>query len=312
MSDIRELEPKELWNYFHEITRIPHPSKKEAKIVEFMKEFGHRNNLETIVDKVGNVIIRKPATKGMENRKGVILQTNLDMVPQKNSDKKHDFEKDPIETVIDGDWVKANGTTLGSDNGIGVSAAMTVLTSKNIPHGPLEALFTVDEETGMTGANGLKKGLLKGEILLNLDSEDENEICVGCAGGIDVSATKDYDEEKTPKGHTAYRITASGLKGGHSGVDIAMGRANSNKLMFRFMMQAESDFGIRISEPELTRHDLYIADEAFLTGTAAEVIPMIKVDGRPIGDGKPGPITSRTIARFRELTRESGTPIFSE
>ena len=248
MSDIRKLEPKAVWNYFHEITQIPHPSKKEEKIVAYIKEFGKKHKLETLVDKVGNVIIRKPATKGMENRKGVIFQTHLDMVPQKNNDKKHDFEKDPIETIIDGDWVKANGTTLGSDNGIGVAATLAALASTEIKHGPVEALFTIDEETGMTGVFGLKKGLLKGDILMNLDSETEGEICVGCAGGIDVSVKKDYAEEKSPKGMGAYKITAKGLKGGHSGVDIALGRANSNKLMFRFLMQAESDFGIRLSE----------------------------------------------------------------
>jgi dipeptidase D len=248
MSDIRNLEPKQLWNYFHDITQIPHPSKKEKKIVEYVVAFGKKLNLETLVDKTGNVIIRKPATKGMENRKGVILQTHLDMVPQKNSDKIHDFEKDPIETLIDGEWVKAKGTTLGSDNGIGVSAALGVLASKDIIHGPLEALFTIDEETGMTGANGLEAGLLKGDILMNLDSEDEGELYVGCAGGIDVGAVKNYAEESSPKGMTAFRISARGLKGGHSGVDIAMGRANSNKLMFRFLMQAESDFGIRLTE----------------------------------------------------------------
>ena len=248
MNDIRNLEPKQLWNYFHEITQIPRPSKKEKRIIEYMKEFGKKHNLETIVDKVGNVIIRKPAAKGMENRKGVIFQTHLDMVPQKNSDKKHDFEKDPIETIIEGEWVKANGTTLGSDNGIGVAATMAVLAAKNIVHGPIEALFTIDEETGMTGANGLKKGLLNGDILMNLDSEDEGELYVGCAGGIDVNIKKSYAEEKSPKGMVAYKIVAKGLKGGHSGVDIAMGRANSNKIMFRFMVHAESEFGIRLSE----------------------------------------------------------------
>ena len=200
MNDIRKLEPGPIWNYFHEITQIPHPSKKEKKIIKYMLEFGKKNNLETISDKSGNVIIRKPATKGMENRQGVIFQTHLDMVPQKNSDKKHDFEKDPIETIIDGEWVRANGTTLGSDNGIGVAAAMAVLASDNIVHGPVEALFTVDEETGMTGVFGLKKGLLKGDILMNLDSEDEGELYVGCAGGIDVNITKDYAEEKSPEG----------------------------------------------------------------------------------------------------------------
>ena len=248
MSDIRKLEPKQVWNFFYDITQIPHPSKKEKKIVDYVVKFGKEHKLETIVDKVGNVIIRKPATRGMEKRKGVILQTHLDMVPQKNSDKKHDFEKDPIQAITDGDWVKANGTTLGSDNGIGVASALTVLASKDLQHGPIEALFTIDEETGMTGVFGLKKGLLKGDILMNLDSEDEHEICVGCAGGIDVSAVKKYKEEKAPARMAAYKVTAKGLKGGHSGVDIALGRANSNKLLFRFLMQAESDFGIRIAE----------------------------------------------------------------
>ena len=248
MNDIRSLEPKQLWNYFHEITQIPRPSKKEQRIIEYMKEFGKKHNLETIVDKVGNVIIRKPATRGMENRKGVIFQTHLDMVPQKNSDKKHDFEKDPIETIIDGEWVRANGTTLGADNGIGVAATMAVLASDKLVHGPVEALFTIDEETGMTGVFGLKKGLLKGDILMNLDSEDEGELYVGCAGGIDVSIAKSYKEEKSPEGMIAYKIIAKGMKGGHSGVDIALGRANSNKIMFRFLMQAESDFGIRLAE----------------------------------------------------------------
>jgi dipeptidase D len=248
MSDIRNLEPKELWNFFHDITQIPHPSKSEKRLVEFVVKFGKSHVLETIVDNVGNVIIRKPATKGMENRKGVILQTHLDMVPQKNSDKKHDFEKDPIETWIDGEWVKARGTTLGSDNGIGVAAALSVLASKEIVHGPVEALFTIDEETGMTGVFGLKTGLLNGDILMNLDSEDEGELYVGCAGGIDVSAAKNYAEEASPKGMISYKVLIKGLKGGHSGVDIAMGRANANKLLFRFLMQAEADFGIRLSE----------------------------------------------------------------
>ncbi|NLA49026.1 MAG: aminoacyl-histidine dipeptidase [Bacteroidales bacterium] len=248
MEDILKLEPKTVWKYFHDITRIPHPSKKEKEIIEFMVRFGKENDLETIVDEIGNVIIRKPATKGMENRKGVILQSHLDMVPQKNSDKEHDFEKDPIDTIIDGDWVRADGTTLGADNGIGVAAAMSVLASKDLRHGPLEGLFTVDEETGMTGVFGLKKDLLKGDILLNLDSEDENELCVGCAGGMDISAAMEYGEEETPSGMVAYRIEARGLRGGHSGVDIALGRANSNKLMFRFLMQAETDFGIRLAE----------------------------------------------------------------
>ncbi len=248
MSDIRKLEPRALWNFFYDITQIPHPSKYEMKLVDYVVEFGKAHKLETIKDKVGNVIIRKPATKGMEKKAGVILQSHLDMVPQKNNNKNHNFEKDPIETIIDGEWVKANGTTLGSDNGIGVAATLALLAANDISHGPVEALFTIDEETGMTGVFGLKKGVLKGDILLNLDSEDENEICVGCAGGIDVSATLSFGRENSPEGFVAYKIVASGLKGGHSGVDIALGRANSNKLMFRFLMQAESDFGIRLAE----------------------------------------------------------------
>lgn len=248
MSSIRNLEPKAVWNYFYEITQIPRPSKKEGKITEYIKAFGKKQNLETIVDKTGNIIIRKPATKGMENRKGVIFQTHLDMVPQKNSDKVHDFEKDPIEALVDGEWVKANGTTLGSDNGIGVAGVLAVLSSTDVPHGPVEALFTIDEETGMTGAFGLEGGILKGDILMNLDSEEEGELCVGCAGGVNVNATKNYAEENSPKGMVAYKIILKGLKGGHSGVDIALGRANSNKLLFRFLMQAESDFGVRVSE----------------------------------------------------------------
>lgn len=248
MSTITSLDPKPLWNYFHQITQIPRPSKHEKKIAEFIVKFGKDHGLETFVDKIGNVIMRKPATKGMENRKGVILQTHLDMVPQKNSDKVHDFTKDPIETIIDGDWVKANGTTLGSDNGIGVAAALAVFASKELNHGPLEALFTIDEETGMTGVFGLVPGILKGDILMNLDSEDEGELYVGCAGGIDVSALKNYSEEPAPKGMVAFKINLKGLKGGHSGVDIALGRANSNKLLYRFLMQAEADFGIRVAE----------------------------------------------------------------
>lgn len=244
---MKDLKPVEIWKNFHELTQIPRPSKKEAEIIEYMKKFGEDLGLETIVDEVGNVIIKKPATPGMEDRKTVVLQGHLDMVPQKNSDKDFDFEKDPIETVIDGEWVTANGTTLGSDNGIGVAAAMAVLESKELKHGPVEALFTVDEETGMTGAFGLKPGLLNGDILINMDSEDEGEMYVGCAGGIDINAEKDYAEEDVPSGFVAFRIDLKGLKGGHSGMDIPLGRANANKLIFRFLMQAESDFGIRLS-----------------------------------------------------------------
>ena len=248
MSSIKDLAPQEVWKHFYALTQIPRPSKNEAEIIEYMKNFGENIGLETIVDEVGNVIIKKGATPGMENRKTVVLQGHLDMVPQKNSDTEFDFEKDPIVSLIDGDWVTADGTTLGSDNGIGVAAAMGVLESKTMKHGPIEALFTVDEETGMTGAFGIKPGLLDGDILINMDSEDEGELYVGCAGGIDVSASKSYPGENTPSGHQAYQVHAKGMKGGHSGIDIPLGRANSNKILFRFLMQAESDLKIRLSE----------------------------------------------------------------
>jgi len=248
MSAVKDLNPQEVWKHFHTLTQIPRPSKKEGEIIEYMKDFGENLGLETTVDDVGNVIIRKDATPGMENRKSVILQGHLDMVPQKNSDKDFDFEKDPIVALIDGEWVTADGTTLGSDNGIGVAAAMGILESTSLKHGPIEALFTIDEETGMTGAFGLKPGLLRGDILINMDSEDEGELYVGCAGGIDVSASKTYKEEIVPEGMIAYQIVVGGLKGGHSGMDIPLGKANSNKVLYRFLMQAESDLQIRLSE----------------------------------------------------------------
>ena len=248
MSEIKNLQPAEIWKNFYALTRIPRPSKKETEVIAYMKKFGEDLGLDTTVDEVGNVIIKKPATPGMEDRKTVVLQGHLDMVPQKNSDKEFNFETDPIEAQVDGEWVTANGTTLGADNGIGVAAAMAVLESGTLKHGPIEALFTIDEETGMTGAFGLKPGLLEGDILVNMDSEDEGEMYVGCAGGIDINAMKDYQEEPTPTDLKAFKVQLKGLKGGHSGMDIPLGRANANKLMFRFLMQAESDFGIRLSE----------------------------------------------------------------
>jgi dipeptidase D len=212
-----------------------------------MVNFGKGLGLETFVDEVGNVIIRKPATAGMENRKGVILQGHLDMVPQKNSDKAHDFEKDPIEPMIDGEWVKANGTTLGADNGMGVAAAMAILESNEHPHGPIEALFTTDEETGMTGAFGLKPGVLHGDILMNMDSEDEGELYIGCAGGTNANISFSYTEVPVPAGVTAFRIAVIGLKGGHSGVDIHLGRGNSNKVLNRFLWHSAKKHGLRLS-----------------------------------------------------------------
>ncbi|GAB4277498.1 MAG: aminoacyl-histidine dipeptidase [Marinilabiliales bacterium] len=246
MNKITDLNPKLIWKNFAKICSIPHPSKKEKKIVEFIKSFGENLNLETIVDEAGNVIIRKPATKGFENRKGVILQGHLDMVPQANSDSNHDFEKDPIEAYVDGEWVTANGTTLGADNGIGVAAAMAVLESNDIEHGPIEALFTVDEETGMTGAFELKPGILKGEILLNMDSEDEGELYVGCAGGMDANIRMEYNTVKVPENMKGYKLSITGLKGGHSGLDINLGRGNANKILIRFLKKATKDFGLRM------------------------------------------------------------------
>jgi len=249
-KDLNALTPHELWKNFHALTTIPRPSKKEARIIEFIKEFGLKNGLETMVDEIGNVIIRKPATPGMENRKGVILQSHLDMVPQKNSDKVHDFENDPIEAYIDGDWVKANGTTLGADNGMGVAATLAVLESKNLVHGPVEGLFTIDEETGMAGAMNLKPGVLKGDILLNMDSEDEGELYVGCAGGLDASSAFIYSEEPVKTGLTAFRIAVTGLKGGHSGIDINLYKGNANKIMNRLLFQATETFHIRLATLE--------------------------------------------------------------
>lgn len=247
-KDINNLNPREIWKHFYSLTQIPRPSKHEDAIQDFMMKFGQDLGLETIKDAVGNIIIKKPATPGMEDRKGVILQGHLDMVPQKNSDKVHDFKTDPIETYVDGEWLTADGTTLGADNGMGVAAAMAVLESKDLVHGPIEALMTADEETGMTGAFGLQNDVLDGHILLNLDSEDEGELYIGCAGGTDGTATFEYKEAHIPEGSVAYKLIAKGLKGGHSGMDIILGRGNSNKIMFRFLKQAAKDYGVRVSK----------------------------------------------------------------
>ncbi len=246
-KEILNLEPKEVWANFYALTQVPRPSKHEDKIQEFMVNFGEKLGLETVKDEVGNVIIRKPATPGMEDRKGIVLQGHLDMVPQKNSDTNHDFQKDPIDAYIDGDWVTARGTTLGADNGMGVAAAMSVLASKEIVHGPIEALFTCDEETGMTGAFGLKPDVLQGDILLNLDSEDEGELYIGCAGGIDATVDFDFSKEKVPANTTAFKLAVTGLKGGHSGLDIILYRGNSNKLLFRFIKPALEHYDMRIA-----------------------------------------------------------------
>jgi dipeptidase D len=232
--NIQKLIPNKVWKYFYELTQIPRPSEAEHQAVDFIYNFGKNLGLETIKDEVGNVIIRKPATSGKENIPGVILQTHLDMVPQKNKEKEHDFEKDPIIAYIDGDWVTADGTTLGADNGIGVAATMAILESKTVKHGLVEALFTVNEEKGMVGAQNLKPGILKGKILINLDSEDEGELYVGCAGGFDATFKFKYTEQQAPAGET-YKISVTGIKGGHSGIDISLGRGNANKVLFRIL-----------------------------------------------------------------------------
>jgi dipeptidase D len=246
MEKINDIRPIEVWQIFDQMLQIPRPSKHEEKIQEWAVSYGKNLGLETIHDRVGNVIIRKPATQGMENRKGVILQGHLDMVPQKNSDKVHDFAADPIEAFIDGEWVTANGTTLGADNGIGVSAAMAVLASKNLRHGPLEVLLTSTEETGMDGANGLEAGVLQGDILINTDSEDEGELYVGCAGGEDVNVVFNYSEEKAPQGYAGIKLNVTGLKGGHSGIDISLQRGNAIKVFFRILLSAQEKLGARL------------------------------------------------------------------
>ncbi|ALO16835.1 aminoacyl-histidine dipeptidase [Salinivirga cyanobacteriivorans] len=264
-EEIKNLEPKALWEHFYSLTQIPRPSKKEGKAVEFVKKFGEDLGLETIQDEVGNVIIRKPATKGMEDRKGVVMQGHLDMVPQANSDSSHNFETDPIEAFVDGDWVTAKGTTLGADNGMGVAAAMAVLSSNDLEHGPVEALFTVDEEAGMTGANALKPGILKGDILLNMDSEDEGELYVGCAGGEDANVTFSYKEDKLPIDYKAFKISVKGLKGGHSGLDIPLQRGNANKILFRLINKAQNEFGLRLADVQGGSLRNAIPREAFAT-----------------------------------------------
>ncbi|MDA0972915.1 MAG: aminoacyl-histidine dipeptidase [Bacteroidetes bacterium] len=247
MSDtVRNLEPKSLWNHFSDLNAVPRPSKKEERVIAFMKSFGESLGLETKVDHIGNVIITKPASPGREKDTTVVLQSHLDMVHQKNNDTKFDFDREGIRMTVDGDWVKADGTTLGADNGIGVASIMAILSSKTISHPPLEALFTIDEETGMTGAMELQGGLLDASIMLNLDTEDDNELTIGCAGGIDVTATGTYKEVACPNDLVGRKLSVSGLNGGHSGMDIHKGLGNANKIMNRILLAAE-EYGIRIS-----------------------------------------------------------------
>ena len=250
-AEIKDLSPKHVWGYFYELTRIPRPTGHMEAVTRFMTAFGEGLGLETLQDEVGNVLIRKPATPGMEGHKTVTLQAHLDMVPQKNASTRHDFEKDPIDAYIDGEWVTARDTTLGADDGMGVALAMAVLADKSLRHGPIEALFTIDEEQAMDGAFGLKPNFLKGDILLNCDSEKEGELFVGCAGGADMNISFQFKEDTyIPEGDVAVKVSLTGLKGGHSGVDIHLGRANANKLMFRFLKEAVRDYGARLASVE--------------------------------------------------------------
>jgi len=247
-EEILKLEPAIVWSYFTEILEVPRPSKKEGKIIEYLLNFGKKHNLETLRDEVGNVLIRKGATKGMENRKWVVLQSHIDMVCEKNSDKVHDFENDPIEAMIEDGWVTANGTTLGADDGIGMAAQLAILASDNIVHGPIECLFTVDEETGLTGAFGLQPGFLKSNILLNLDSEDDGQIFIGCAGGQDSLAWLPYDKVEINEDYKTFKIMVSGLKGGHSGDEINQNRGNANKILNRFLWENLDDLGMQLND----------------------------------------------------------------
>ena len=247
MSDnILKLKPEGIWKEFNGILGVPRPSKKEAKMVAYLEKWAKDHKVKYIKEACGNIIMSVPATKGMEDRQTVILQAHMDMVCEKNSDKKHDFEKDPIEPVIKGEWLHANGTTLGADDGIGVAAALAVITDPKVEHGPIECIFTVDEETGLTGAEKLDPKNIKGRILLNLDNEDEGHICIGCAGGMDTIIKVWYELEPAPEDSTAYRITVSGLKGGHSGDDINKNLANANKLLTRILWQATTWFDLQL------------------------------------------------------------------
>jgi dipeptidase D len=260
---LNNLQPQIIWQYFSEILQIPRPSKKEEKILAYLIDFARKHQLEFQQDKVGNVLIKAPATPGFENRKTVVLQSHVDMVCEKNSDTIHDFENDPIEVFIEDGWVKAKGTTLGADDGIGVAAQLALLAEKSIERGPIECLFTVDEETGLTGAFGLEPDFLKGKILLNLDSEDEGELFIGCAGGKDTVITLNYKTEEADRDSVFYRIDVKGLKGGHSGDDIHKGLGNANKILNRILWKATNDFGLQLTVFEGGNLRNAIAREAF-------------------------------------------------
>ena len=246
--ELSELKPESVFYYFSEICKVPRPSKKEEKIISYLENFAAEQKLEIKKDEAGNILIKKPATPGKENLKTVVLQSHVDMVCEKNNDVEHDFLADPIETIIDGEWLKAKGTTLGADNGIGVATELAILAANDIEHGPIECLFTIDEETGLTGAFALKEGFMSGDILLNLDSEDEGELFIGCAGGIDSVGEFHYREVPVPTGYFFFRVDVKGLKGGHSGGDIHLGRGNANKILNRFLSQTAKKYDMYICE----------------------------------------------------------------
>lgn len=271
---ILKLEPAKVWGHFKEILSIPRPSKKEGKIIDYLLSFARERNLEVLRDETGNVLIRKPATPGMENKKSVVLQSHLDMVCEKNSNIDHDFDNDPIEAYIEDGWIKANGTTLGGDDGIGVATELAILDSDDIQHGPIECLFTIDEETGLTGAFGLKSGFLKSSILLNLDSEDEGQLYIGCAGGQDTLAWLPYKKGPAPHGFKTLKIIVSGLTGGHSGDDINKGRGNANKLLNRFLWAHKDNYQLKLSLFDGGNLRNAIAREAF----ALVLVPEEKID----------------------------------
>ncbi len=262
MEKLNNLEPQVVWNYFEQICQIPRPSKKEEKILQFLKNFAEKLNLESKQDKAGNMLIKKPATAGKENLKTVVLQSHVDMVGEKNKGTEHDFDKDPIEPYIEGDWVKAKGTTLGADDGIGIAAQMAILASTDIPHGPVECLFTVDEETGLTGAFALEEEFFDGKVLLNLDSEDEGELFIGCAGGKETTITFNFEKEYLPENHTPFKFFVSGLQGGHSGDEIHKGLGNSIKVLNRFIWNLNEKFDIRLTSIEGGRAHNAIPREA--------------------------------------------------
>lgn len=259
------LKPEPVWHYFEELCKHPRPSKKEEKVVEYVLSVGKKLGLETLQDKHGTILIRKPAAPGFENRKTVVLQSHLDMVCEKNRDVEHDFDNDPIQPYIDGEWVKAKGTTLGADNGIGAAAALAVLSLNDIQHGPIEALFTLDEETGLTGANNLKKNWLKADILINMDSEEEGSFYIGCSGGLNTRASFKVKPEKAPKNHSAFELKVTGLKGGHSGLEIHVGRGNAVKLLVRLLYSFGKNFEYRLASIEGGNKHNAIPREAFST-----------------------------------------------